>query len=42
MMVAEAPSTPVTLKWRVPGWAQGRPLPGDLYRDLSPVPEACR
>jgi hypothetical protein len=37
MTIAEAPSTPVTLKWRVPGWAQGRPLPADLYRDVAPA-----
>lgn len=28
-----------TLKVRVPGWAQGRPVPGDLYRYSDPTVE---
>ena len=39
MMVVEAPPQPVAIKWRVPGWAVGRPVPTDLYRDLGPVTE---
>jgi len=30
----------VTLLLRVPGWSQGRPVPGDLYRGLEPVHDA--
>ena len=29
-----------TLNVRIPGWAQNRPLPGDLYRYLDPAPPA--
>jgi DUF1680 family protein len=34
-----APAKPasLTLMLRVPGWAQGRPLPGDLYRYADPA-----
>ena len=30
--IEAAPATPVTLMLRVPGWAQGQPLPGEVYR----------
>jgi uncharacterized protein len=29
-----------TLMLRVPEWSRGRPLPGDLYRDLAPLGDA--
>lgn len=32
LRVAESASAPWTLMVRIPGWAQGRPLPSDLYR----------
>jgi len=35
LVVTDAPAGAVTIKWRVPGWAQGHPVPGDLYRDLG-------
>ncbi len=35
--ITEAPSQPIRVRWRVPGWAQGRPLPSDLYTDLVPT-----
>jgi len=35
--IAEAPAQPVGIRLRVPGWAQGRPLPSDLYTDLVPT-----
>jgi DUF1680 family protein len=38
--VSPAKSGRLTLMLRVPGWAQSRPVPGDLYRDLTPVREA--
>ncbi|HOT95730.1 MAG TPA: glycoside hydrolase family 127 protein [bacterium] len=30
--------TRFTLHLRIPGWAQGRPIPGDLYRYVDPAP----
>ncbi|MEI6667684.1 MAG: beta-L-arabinofuranosidase domain-containing protein [Acidobacteriota bacterium] len=36
--VTQAPPTPIRLRMRVPGWAQGRPVPSDLYTDASPTP----
>jgi DUF1680 family protein len=35
--VTQAPPQPVRMRLRVPGWVQGRPLPSDLYRDLTPA-----
>ena len=37
--VSSAPERPVTLCIRVPGWAKGRPVPGDLYRYADPAAE---
>jgi hypothetical protein len=34
--ITQAPSQPVRMRLRVPGWAQGHPVPSDLYRDLVP------
>jgi len=30
-------STGLVLRLRVPGWARGEPVPGDLYRDVAPL-----
>jgi hypothetical protein len=35
--VAPAKSARFAVLLRVPGWAMGHPVPGDLYRDLTPV-----
>lgn len=35
--ITEAPPQPIRVRLRVPGWAQGRPLPSDLYTDLVPA-----
>ena len=37
-----APDGPATfmLRLRIPGWAQGRPVPSDLYRYADPAPAA--
>ncbi len=39
--IALAPETDAHFKVlvRIPGWAVGRPIPGDLYRFQNPVPE---
>lgn len=36
IIVVPAKETSFTLKVRVPGWAQGRPVPSDLYTYLNP------
>lgn len=38
-IITQVPSQAVTMRWRVPGWAQGRPVPSDLYRTLGPTGE---
>ncbi len=35
--VDTAGSRPFTLNLRIPGWARGEPVPGDLYRDVVPT-----
>jgi hypothetical protein len=42
--IAAAPTKPAALRIRIPGWAKGRPLPGDLYRyaDSGAVPVTLR
>jgi DUF1680 family protein len=31
------PSGGLFLRLRIPGWARGEPVPGDLYRDVAPI-----
>ncbi|MBN2207558.1 MAG: glycoside hydrolase family 127 protein, partial [Candidatus Aminicenantes bacterium] len=38
--VAESAAAPWTLMIRIPGWAQGRPVPSDLYRYAGETAEA--
>ena len=35
--IVSAPAPAVGLHLRIPGWARGRPLPGDLYRYADPT-----
>jgi hypothetical protein len=35
--IVSAPAQVVRLHFRIPGWARGRPLPGDLYRYADPT-----
>ncbi|MCX6552526.1 MAG: glycoside hydrolase family 127 protein [Acidobacteria bacterium] len=37
LVVTSAPPEAISVHWRVPGWAQGHPVPGDLYRDAPPA-----
>jgi len=38
LAVTSAPASPVTIRLRVPGWATGPPVPGDLYRGVGQAP----
>ncbi len=40
IQVSSAPEQPITLRVRIPGWARGRPVPGDLYRYSASTPES--
>lgn len=42
VIVDAASRRPLSLNLRVPGWARGEPVPGDLYRDAAATPDRAR